>query len=48
MPTKSKSGVICLLEFKRMSDVTSHYIVRVKNVVRAQYESSGSALAKDM
>ena len=30
MPTKSKSGVICLLEFKRMSDVTSHYIVRAK------------------
>ncbi len=24
MPTDTKSGVICLLEFKRMSDVTSH------------------------
>ena len=30
MPTKTKTGVICLLEFKRMSDVTSHYIVRAK------------------
>ena len=26
MPTKTKAGVICLLEFKRMSDVTSHYM----------------------
>ena len=39
MPTDTKSGVICLLEFKRMSDVTSHYIVRVKSVAMTQYES---------
>ena len=39
MPTNTKAGVICLLEFKRMSDVTSHYIVRAKNVAMAQYES---------
>jgi hypothetical protein len=25
MPTDTKSGVICLLEFKRMSDVTSQH-----------------------
>jgi hypothetical protein len=25
IPTDTKSGVICLLEFKHMSDVTSHY-----------------------
>jgi hypothetical protein len=39
MPTDTKSGVICLLEFKHMSDVTSHYIVRTKSVAMAQYES---------
>ena len=48
IPTPSKSGVICLLEFNLMSDVTSYYIVRVKNVANAQYESSRSALAKVM
>jgi hypothetical protein len=48
MPTDTKSGVICLLEFKRMSDVTSHYIVRVKSVVVVQYESLRSALGKVM
>ena len=39
MPTDTKSGVLCLLEFKRMSDVTSNYIVRAKSVTMAQYES---------
>ena len=39
IPTNTKTGVICLLEFKHMSDVTSHYIVRGKNVTMAQYES---------
>jgi hypothetical protein len=48
MPTATKSGVICLLEFKRMSDVTSHYIVRAKSVAVAQYESLRSALSKTM
>ncbi len=28
IPTNTKVGVICLLEFKRMSDVTNHYIVK--------------------
>ena len=27
MPTKTKAGVICLLEFKRMSEVTNQYTV---------------------
>ena len=45
MPTKTKTGVICLLEFKRMSDVTSHYIVRAKRDVETQYSSLRSALA---
>ncbi len=31
-----------------MSDVTSHYIVRAKNVAMAQYESLRSALGKSM
>ncbi len=39
MPTDTKSGVICLLEFKHMSDFTSHYIVRVRSVAMTQYES---------
>jgi hypothetical protein len=48
MPTDTKSGVICLLEFKRMSDVTSHYIVRARSVAMTQYESLWSALGKTM
>jgi hypothetical protein len=48
MPTDTKSGVICLLEFKRMSDVTSHYIVRPKSVPLPRYESLRSALVKVM
>ena len=32
MPTKPKEGVICLLEFKHMFDVTNQYIVRAKHV----------------
>jgi hypothetical protein len=37
MPTKTRAGVVCLLEFKRMSDVTNHYIVNAKRVAEAQY-----------
>ena len=48
MTTKTKTGVICLLEFKRMSDVTSHYIVRGKHEPEAQYSSLRSALAMTM
>ena len=43
MPTKPKAWVICLLEFKRMSDVTSHYIVRAKRVAEAEYASLSDA-----
>ena len=40
MPTKkNQTAVICLLEFKRMSDVTNQYIVRAKRVAEAQYAS---------
>ena len=48
VPTKGGAGVICLLEFKRMSDVTSHYIVRAKRVTEAQYASLKSALSITM
>ena len=44
MPTKTKVGVICLMEFKRMSDVTIRYVVRAKSVTEEQYESFRSAL----
>ena len=44
----TKDQLICLLEFKRMSDVTSHYIVKTKSVAMAQYESLRSALGKAM
>ena len=36
------------MKIKRMSDVTSHYIVRVKSVSMAQYESLRSSLDKVM
>ncbi len=42
VPTKGGAGVICLLEFKRMSDVTSHYIVKAKRVTEVQYTSLSS------
>ncbi len=48
MPTNTKTGVICLLEFKRMSDVTSQYIVGAKCVAEAQYASLRLALAMTM
>jgi hypothetical protein len=48
IPTKTKAGVICLLEFKRMSDVTSHYIVRAKHIAEEQYSSLLSALTITM
>ena len=44
----SSSGVLCLLEFKRMSDVTSTYIVRAKSAVETQYESLRTALGKTL
>jgi hypothetical protein len=36
IPTDTESGVICLLEFKRISNVTSHYIVRARSVAMAE------------
>ncbi len=48
MPTYTETGVICLLEFKRMSDITSHYIIRAKHMTEVQYTSLRSALAITM
>ena len=48
VPTTTKVGVICLLEFKRMSDVTNRYIVRAKRESEEQYESLRSVLGKPM
>ena len=36
------------MEFKTMSDVTSHYIIRAKRVTEAQYTSLKSALVRTM
>jgi hypothetical protein len=50
IPTKTKSGVIYLLEFKRMSDVTNQYIIRSKHMTETvvQYTSLGSGLVITM
>jgi hypothetical protein len=48
MPTTTKVGVICLLEFKSVSDVTNHYVVRAKREAEEQYESLRSAIGKSM
>ena len=48
MSTKTRVGVVCLLEFKRMSDVTCRYIFRAKGVAEAQYASLRSALVMTM
>ena len=48
MPTKTKAGVICLLQFKRMSDVTSHYIVRAKRVSEVHHVSLRSVITITM
>ena len=48
MPTKTKAGVICLLQFKRMSDFTNRYVVRAKRETEEQYDSLRSALSKTM
>ena len=48
IPTKTKSGVICLMEFKRMSDATNRYVVRAKCVAEEQYASFRSALSRTM
>jgi hypothetical protein len=44
MPTKTKSGVFCILKFKRMPDVTDQYLLRARQVAEDQYDSIRIAL----
>ena len=39
-----KAGVFCILEFKRMSDVTDQYLLRARFRAENQYESLRRAL----
>ena len=38
-PTESKEGIFCILEFKRMSDITHQYLIRVRSWAEKQYAS---------
>ena len=44
-PVGNKSGVFCILEHKRMSDVCDQYLVRAKHEEEDQYASLRSALS---
>ena len=39
LPTKTSAGTLCILEFKRMSDVTDQYLTRTRSRVQNQYGS---------
>ena len=44
--TKTKMGTLCILEFKRMSDVTDQYLIRARSQAEDQYESLRRALGE--
>lgn len=44
-PVVNKTDVFCILEYKRMSDVTDQYLLRVKSTVENQYGSLRSSLS---
>ena len=44
LTTKAKAGTLCILEFKRMSDVTDQYLTRARSRVENQYVSLKRAL----
>ena len=44
-PVGNKTGVFCILEHKRMSDVCDQYVVRAKREAEDQYSSLRSALS---
>ncbi len=48
MPTETKTDIFCILEFKRMSDVTDQHLVRVRSRVENQYASLRRALGKTL
>ena len=43
-PVGNKTGVFCILEHKRMSDVCDRYLTRVKHAVEDQYSSLHSTI----
>ena len=44
LPTETKAGTLCILEFKRMSDVTDQYLIRARSRAEDQYASLKRAL----
>jgi len=39
LTTETETGVFCILEYKRMSDVTDQYLLRARLKTQNQYES---------
>ena len=44
-PIGNKAGIFCILEYKRMSDVTDQYLLRAKSTAENQYASLRSAIS---
>jgi hypothetical protein len=44
-PVGNKTGVFCILEYKRMSDVTDQYLLRVKAPTENKYTSLQNVLS---
>ena len=47
-PTETKAGIFCILEFKRMSDVTDQYLTRVRSRAENQYASLRRTLGETL
>ena len=45
-PTESKTVIFCILEFKRMSDITDQYLIRARSRAENQYASLRRALGE--
>ena len=45
-PFGNKAGIFCILEYKRMSDVTDQYLLRARLTAENQYASLRSALSE--
>ena len=48
LSTKTKEGIFCILDFKRMSDVTDQYLIRARSRVENQYVSLRWALGSTL
>ena len=46
LPTKTSAGTLCILEFKRMSDVTDQYLTRSRSRTEDQYVSLKQTLGE--